>query len=45
MGDYLAKIIENKRNKQLVVHLSRKKLRKKLLTAKYLRIKEKDLVS
>lgn len=43
--DYLAKIVENKRNKQLLVHLSRKKLLiLKGKKAKFLKVKEEDLV-
>jgi len=42
---YLAKIIYNKKNKQAVVSLSKKKLSiLKKKKCKYLRIKEEDLI-
>lgn len=42
---YLAKILENKRNKQLLINLSKKKLKiLKEKKARFLKIKEKDLV-
>jgi len=42
---YFAKIIENKRNKQLLIHLSKKKLSiLKEKKAKFLRVNEEDLV-
>jgi len=43
--NYLAKIVENKRNKQLLIHLSKKKLAiLKEKKAKFLKVREEDLV-
>ncbi len=43
--DYLAKIVTNKRNKQLLIHLSKTKLAiLKEKKAKFLKVREKDLV-
>lgn len=42
---YLARIIENKRNKQLLIHLSKRKLAiLKDRKAKFLKVNEEDLV-
>ena len=44
MNDILAKVIRNKRNNQLLIHLSRKKLELMKKDPKFIKIRKEDMI-